>query len=245
LQADLKTLQNGPRPDLALPFPGRYYLPPRRNYFKLGAAFYWAGYPDQAIPYLEEVVRRDPNNWKALFALARIHFDAERWQPALENYQRVLAIRPSYTAALAGAGEVYDRLNDPRAAEKMLRRAAESDPKDADAANQLGLMLAKQDRAAEAKEWFERAISIDPRHTGAINNLAVLFTKLGQTNDAIAAFRYGIERVPDDETLYLNLGRLYVSLGQREKARDIMRQLLERKPGDPVATRALRELDLP
>jgi tetratricopeptide (TPR) repeat protein len=245
LQADLKTLQNGPRPDLALPFPGRYYLPPRRNYFKLGAAFYWAGYPDQAIPYLEEVVRRDPNNWKALFALARIHFDAERWQPALENYQRVLAIRPSYTAALAGAGEVYDRLNDPRAAEKMLRGAAESDPKDADAANQLGLVLAKQDRAAEAKEWFERAISLDPRHTGAINNLAVLFTKLGQTNDAIAAFRYGIERVPDDETLYLNLGRLYVSLGEREKARDIMRQLLERKPGDPVATRALRELDLP
>jgi tetratricopeptide (TPR) repeat protein len=244
LQADFKALLNGPRPELALPFPGRYYLPPRRNYFKLGAAFYWAGYPDQAIPYLDEVVRRDPENWKALFALGQIHFDAERWQPALESYRKVLAIRPAHTGALIGAGEVYARMNDPQAAEKLLRQAVESDGKNADAANQLGLALAKQDRTSEAKEWFERAISIDPAHTGAINNLAVLFTKLGQTNDAISAFRYGIERAPDDETLYLNLGRLYLSMGERQKASEIMHQLLKRKPGNPVATRALRELDL-
>jgi hypothetical protein len=32
-------------------------------------------------------------------------------------------------------------------------------------------------------------------------------------------------------------------MGDREKARDLMRQLLAKKPGDPVATRALRELD--
>ena len=80
LAADYKQLLDGPRPELALPFPGHYCLPPHRNYFKLGAAFYWAGYPDQAIPYLDEVVRRDPNNWKALFALGQIHFDAERWK---------------------------------------------------------------------------------------------------------------------------------------------------------------------
>jgi Flp pilus assembly protein TadD len=50
-------------------------------------------------------------------------------------------------------------------------------------------------------------------------------------------------QAPDDETLYLNLGRVYLSLGARDKARDVMQQLLARKPGDPVATRALRELD--
>jgi len=243
LQADLETLRRGAPPELALPFAGRYYLTPRRNYFKLGAAFYWAGYPDQAIPYLDEVVRRDPADWKALFALAQIHGDAQRWQPALDNYRRVLALKPDDAAALAGAGEACGRLNEPKEAEELLRRALEADPKNADTANQLGLLFARQDRAAEAKQWFERAISIDPAHTGAINNLAVLFTKLGQTNDAIAAFRFGIERAPGDEMLYLNLGRLYISIGERQKARDVMRQLLERKPDDPVALRALRELD--
>jgi hypothetical protein len=73
LRADLKILQEGKGSGLALPFEGHYYTQPHRNYFKLGSAFYWAGYPDQAIPYLEEVARRSPDNLKAWLALARIH----------------------------------------------------------------------------------------------------------------------------------------------------------------------------
>jgi tetratricopeptide (TPR) repeat protein len=243
LRADLETLRRGRRPELALPFAGHYYSLPRRNHLKLATALYWAGYPDQAIPYLEEVLRQSPDNWKALFALGQIHFEAERWNAALENYRSVLRIRPTHFGALFGAGEASARLNDPVDAEKLLRKAVEADPKSADAANQLGLVLAGQGRAAEAKECFQRAIAIDREHAGAINNLGVLYLKLGQTNDAIAAFRYGIETVPGDETLYLNLGRLYISLGEREKARDVIERLLARKPGDPVAARALQELD--
>ncbi len=243
LLADLKTLQAGRGSELALPFPGQYYTPPSRNYFKLGSAFYWAGYPDQAIPYLGEVVRRAPENWKALYALGQIHYEAERWKPALDHYQRVLAIRPNHSGSLLGAGEASAKLNDLPAAETFLRKAIESDPKAADAANQLGLVLTKQNRAAEAKQWFERAISIRRDHTGAINNLAVLYADLGQRNDAIAAFRYGIEMAPENGELYLNLGRLYVQMGDREKAREVMNQLLAKKPGDAVALRALRELE--
>jgi tetratricopeptide (TPR) repeat protein len=243
LEADLKTLRAGRSAELALPFRGRYYTRPHRNYFKLGSAFYWAGYPDQAIPYLDETVRTSPDNWKALLALARIHYEGERWKPALENFQRVLDIRPNHADALLGAGEVSLKLNDLPGADKFLRKAVEADPKNADAANQLGLACARQNRSAEAKLWFEKAIEIHRDHTGAINNLAVLYAELGQSNDAIAAFRYGIEVAPEDDELYLNLGRLYVQMGDRAKARDVMRQLLAKKPGDAVATRALRELD--
>lgn len=243
LRSDLEKLRGGPKPELALPFAGHYYSSPRRNHLKLATALYWAGYPDQAIPYLEEALRQSPDNWKALFALGQIHLEAERWKAAIESYQAALRIRPAHFAALLGAGEANVRLNQPAEAEKLLRQATESDPKSADAADQLGLALAAQDRTGEAKEWFQRAISLDREHAEAINNLGVLYVKLGQTNDAIAAFRYGIDAVPEDETVYLNLGRLYVSLGQRDKARDVMQSLLARKPGDPVALRALRELD--
>jgi hypothetical protein len=36
-----------------LPFPGKYYTSPGRNYFRLGAAFYWAGHPEEALIYLD------------------------------------------------------------------------------------------------------------------------------------------------------------------------------------------------
>jgi tetratricopeptide (TPR) repeat protein len=243
LSADLKTLRAGRGAELALPFPGQYYTPPSRNYFKLGSAFYWAGYPDQAIPYLEEAARQTPGNWKALYSLGQIHYEAERWKPALENYEHVLAIRPHHPGSLLGAGEVAAKLNNLPAAEKFLRQAIEADPKAADAANQLGLVFTKQNRATEAKHWFEQAISMRRDHTGAINNLAVLYAQLGQRNDAIAAFRYGIEVAPDNAELYLNLGRLYVQMGDRENARALMQQLLAKKPDDPVALKALRELE--
>jgi tetratricopeptide (TPR) repeat protein len=245
LRKDLATLRAGRKPELALPFPGEYYSNQRRNHLKLATALYWAGYPDQAIPYLEETLRQTPDNWRGLFALGQIHFEAERWKEAIENYRGVLRIRPAHFGALLGAGEATSRLDDPAEAEKFLRQAMDADPKSADAADQLGLALAAQNRGAEAKQWFERAISIDREHAGAINNLGVLYVKLGQTNDAIAAFRYGIQAVPGDETLYLNLGRLYLSLGQKDKARDVMQSLLARKPGDPVAMRALKELESP
>ena len=228
---------------LAIPFPGTYYTRPRRSFYKHGLAFYQAGYPDQAIPYLEETIRRDPENWKVQLALGQLHYEAERWKPALVSYQRVLAIRPDQPSALLAAGETYAKLGDLVSAEAVLRKALQSDAESADAANQLGLILAEQSRTAEAKQLFERAIAITRDHSGAINNLAVLYMKLGQRNDAIAAFQYGIEVAPEDATLYLNLGRLYVGMGEFDKARDVMRQLLAKKPGDPIATRALHDLE--
>ena len=104
LRADLETLRSGRRAELALPFAGQYYSPPRRNHLKLATAFYWAGYPDQAIPYLEEVLRQSPDNWKALFALGQIHFEAKRWQAALENYRGRAADSPGALRRAAGSG---------------------------------------------------------------------------------------------------------------------------------------------
>jgi tetratricopeptide (TPR) repeat protein len=221
----------------ALPFPGKYYRQPQRNYFKLGAAFYWAGMPDRALPYLKEELQRNAANWKALNAVARIELDRGRHQEALDAFRGVLLVRPDYSPALLGAGEAAMQLNQLADAEKYFGSA--SGP---DAANQMGLLKVRQNRPAEAKRWFESAIEKQRDHSGAINNLGVLYMQLGQASDAVAAFEFGIQQAPDDEQLYMNLGRVYVGLGQIERARDTMHRLLARKPGDAAATRALASL---
>ncbi len=228
---------------LALPFPGKYYLNPRRNYFKLGAAFYWAGYPERALPYLEETLRAHPANWKALQAVARIQMELDRDQDALRSFEQLIEMRRDYPPAFVGAGEVYAKLEDPPNARRMFQRAVEIDAKCADAMNQLGLLAAGANDLAEARQWFQRAIEAQRDHPGAINNLGVLYAKTGQPNDSIAAFRYGIKMNPDDDELYLNLARIYVTMGEREKARAVLNELMERKPGNATATKALRELE--
>ena len=240
MRADLARI--GQSQELALPFPGKYYLSPRRNYFKLGAAFYWAGYPDRALPYLAETLRAHPENWTALHAMGRIQLELGRYREALASFQQLTQIRRDYPPALVGAGEAYAKLNDRTNAQRMLERALDLDPKCADAMNQFGLLAANANDLAGARRWFEQAIQAQQDHPGAINNLGVLYSKMGQPNDAIAAFRYGIQKNPDDDELYLNLARIYVMMGEREKARAVLGELMEQKPGSPVAARALGEL---
>jgi tetratricopeptide (TPR) repeat protein len=241
MRADLARIDQNR--SLALPFPGRYYSEPRRNYFKLGAAFYWAGYPERAMPYLEETVRTRPENWKALLAMGRISLELERYPEAIRTFEKVLAIRPDHAPAMVNAGEAYAKLNNVSAARRSFNQALAADPKCADAANQLGLLSAAANDLAAARQWFQQAIEAQRDHSGAINNLGVLYAKMGETNNSIAAFRYGMQASPDDEQLYLNLARIYVTMGEREQAKTVLNQLLERKPGNAVASKALSELE--
>jgi tetratricopeptide (TPR) repeat protein len=241
MQRDLQRI--GEARSLALRFAGQYYLVPRRNYFKLGAAFYWAGYPDRALPYLAETLRTRPDNWKALQAIARVELELGRNADALQSFQQAIGIRNDYPPLFVGAGEAYAHQNDSANAKRMFERALALDPKSADAMNQLGLLAAGSNDLPTARRWFQQAIEAERDHPGAINNLAVLYAKLGQTDDSIAAFRYGIKTNPDDDELYMNLARIYVRMGEWDKARAVLNELLEHKPGDATAAKALRELE--
>ncbi len=241
MRADLRQLDRSR--ELATPFAGRYYSEPRRSYFKFGAAYYWAGYPERALPYLEEAVRARPDNWKALIAAARIEQELGRHRDAVATFERVLGVRPAYAPAMEGAGESLLKLDNRESAKTSFERAVTVDPQCADAWNQLGIMAGEANDLGAARQHFEKAIAARRDHTGAINNLGVLFAKLGQANDSIAAFRYGISVDPDDEQLYMNLARIYVTTGQRDQATAVLRQLMERKPGNAMGARALRELE--
>jgi tetratricopeptide (TPR) repeat protein len=241
MRTDLQQLAHSAQ--LALPFPGKYYSEPRRNYFKLGAAFYWAGYPDRALPYLEETLRARPDNWKALLATGRIHQELGQDREALITFGKVLKLRPDYAPAMVNAGETYLKLNDRASAQQNFMNALKADPKCADAANQLGLMAAQSNDFKNARLRFEEAIAAQRDHTGAINNLGVLYARMGQQADSVAAFRYGLQVDPDDEQLYLNLARIYVTMGEREQARAVLNQLMDRKPGNAVAAKALNQLE--
>jgi tetratricopeptide (TPR) repeat protein len=154
-------------------------------------------------------------------------------------FEGAWVVRPSRNLVKLGAAFYVE--NMPDAALVYLNDALALTP-NADAANGLGLMFARQGRFNEARDWFQKAITLQRDHAGAINNLGDLYGERRQFNDAIAAFEYGIRVAPDDDTLYLNLGRIHIQLGDRDRSRNVMERLLERKPQSSVARRALQEL---
>jgi predicted Zn-dependent protease len=47
--------------------------------FNWAPAFLSAGYPDQALQYLDEIVRQTPANYKAQLAIGQIHLTLDGW----------------------------------------------------------------------------------------------------------------------------------------------------------------------
>jgi superkiller protein 3 len=174
--------------------------------------------------------------------LGRLEMASRHYPEALRDFGEALKLDPTASFALMSAGQAHAAMGNDAAAEPLFRRALETDAKDADAANQLGLLLVRQNHPDEARQCFEQAIAAQRDHVWAINNLGVLYMQIQKVNDAIAAFRYGIEVVPDEETSYLNLARVYARAGDRAKAREILRQLMARKPSSAAGAKALHEL---
>jgi Flp pilus assembly protein TadD len=230
-------------PDRGLPFPGAYIKKPKRDFFKFGAAYLWAGYPDRALPYLNKVLEHEPDNARVLVLAGQIHLQTEQFDLAETYFARALQVNSSSVGALLGLGGVAAAKKQETEATSFYERALKVEPKSPEAANGLGLAKATQGQLDLARQYFERAIAGRRNYAEAINNLGVLFARQGKVNDAIAAWRYGIQVAPDDGILYLNLGRTYVQSGDKEKAREVMQQLLDRKPDDPTARRALQELE--
>jgi Tfp pilus assembly protein PilF len=237
VKADLAHPQKG------LPFPGYYVGDPHRDFFKFGAAYLWSGYYEQALPCLNAVLRRTPDNARVLVLVGQIHLQTNLIDDAEKSFRGALAVNDKNAEAWTGLADVYDLRKDSVEAEACYRRALSLSPQSPEAANGLGLALAKQGNATEAKKLFEQAIAEKRDYAGAINNLGVLYIQQGKQNDAIAAFEYGVSVAPQDETCYMNLGRIYAQQGKLDRARQLMQQLLEHKPDSETAKRALQELN--
>ncbi len=234
LAADLKLMKTGDRQRLALPFAGDYFAKPRRNYFKLGAAFYWAGYPEQALAYLEEVVRQTPDNSKALNAMGQIHLDAGRLPQARSCLEKAVAANPRLGEAWNNLGGVESGVGNLQAALKNYERAIDLLPKAAYPLVNAGEIEAQLGDARAAEKRFLRAMEVDPKYAEAPNQLGLLAARERRYDEAKKWFQQAIVLKPDDAGAINNLGVLYMQLGQSNDAIAAFEYGIRMAPGDEL-----------
>ncbi|HLK66002.1 MAG TPA: FG-GAP-like repeat-containing protein [Bryobacteraceae bacterium] len=218
LGADLKLMRDGNRRDLALPFHGDYLNLARRNYFKLGAAFYWAGYPDLALPYLEETVRQSPENDKALNAIGQIHLDAGRFEAARPYLQKAVAVNPRLGEAWNNLGGVDSGSGKLPAALANYQRAIDLLPKAAYPLVNAGEVQAELGDTAAATKLFQRAMEVDPSDAEAPNQLGMMAARANRNAEAKDWFQKAIALKRDHAGAINNLGVLYLQMGQTNDA---------------------------
>jgi tetratricopeptide (TPR) repeat protein len=218
VQADLRSV-DAPLPDArALPFDGVFHGMPTRDYFKIGGAMMMAGYSEQALPYLEEALRRFPNNPRTLLAIGRVHLQANRLAPARQSLERATALDPGMPEAWNDLGGVAAANGDHREALRMYERALAIGPDLSYALVNAGETQEKMDHAPEAEQLYRRALAADPPSGDAANKLGQLLAKAGRTEEAHRLFEQAISIHPDDGSAINNLAVLYMNTGRTNDA---------------------------
>lgn len=134
--------------------------------------------------------RLDPENFTYGYALARVlrragkaaEFDAEtaRIKALMDARKRLDAAKDSNRAGVFHASR-----NELDLAAESFRHASEQDPSMPDAPYNLGGVLRKQGKTAEAVEAFRRAVSLRPDFADAHQELAAALEENGRTSEAL------------------------------------------------------------
>jgi len=182
---------------LALPFGGNYVVQPRRDFFKFGAAFLWSGYPAQALPYLEEVLQRTPQNARVLALVGQIHLDQQRFDTAEKYLRQALGVDAQSPEATYGLGLALAKQNRLDEARPFFEKAITLKPDYADAVNDLGALYIQSGKVNDAIAAFTYGIRVAPDEDMLYLNLGRTYAQLGQLDRARQTMQQLLDRKPD------------------------------------------------
>lgn len=191
------------------------------------AALYWSVKANEHLAFtaLEKFARLEPNSARSHLLLGDMYRQRRRYDDALSEYQKALAITPNDPAALLGLASSY--LGDAQI-EKTIQTAQlglQQTPADPELNLLVGEALVAQHQFAPAEPFLKKALNAKPQmlpHVYAL--LGEVYAQTGKTQQAIEELKLGL---PSDEdgSLHYQLARLYRQTGDNKAATTAIEQM--------------------
>ena len=212
-----------PKESLAEFTEGAKYQRPQASDLKIVAADYVVlGDFADADKWLTAVVEETPKDADAWYLLGRTKYNENRFEEAIEAFQRTLTLRPGDVKAENNLGLSYQGLNRPDDARKAFENAIswqEDWPvKDPQPYLNMGILLADQDQAAQALPWLQQAVKLAPRNPKIHEELARAYDLLKMPDKAQHELEQAITLAPDIASLHYKLGQVYRRQGKQQLA---------------------------
>jgi tetratricopeptide (TPR) repeat protein len=215
--------------DLAAPRPsGRG----RRDYFKLGASLLWCGYPEQALPYLEAVLRQQPGNVRTLTLVAQIHREAGRLEKAVGLLDEALRVDAGSAEAWNELGGVAMARNDHATALQHFEQALAAKSGLPYVLLNAGQACDRLGKLGEAERYFREALRWEPGNPEGRQGLGLALAKRGQLGEAERELLEAVRLRPALGAAWNNLGVLYLQQRDGAKAMRAFEQGIAQAPGD-------------
>jgi len=138
------------------------------------------------LAYLQQLVMAYPNDERVHFALGTFYFGQNQIPQAIDEFQKSIALNPSYASAynLLGYSQ-RQNVNYPEA-EKAFQKYVELIPKDPNPYDSYAELLLKMGRFDDAGAQYNKALEIDPNFVNAYQGIAMALLYQGKPDEAVA-----------------------------------------------------------
>jgi hypothetical protein len=147
-------------------------------------------------------------------------------------------------AAIALGWGTVRRNEDYRSARVLWEDTARERPDNHRALTNLGMALAQEGKAEEARRLYERALEIEPSYLEALTNLGNLLARQGKPQEALPYYQKGVQTGRPYANLHFNLANVLLELGRTEEAIRHYREAARIDPHDPGPSRMLDQLGI-
>ncbi|MFY9802652.1 MAG: tetratricopeptide repeat protein [Candidatus Acidiferrales bacterium] len=177
---------------------------------------------DDAGRYLEECLRRDPENAECLYHLGRVRYQQNRFDDAIAAFEHALRLEPNDVKAENNLGLSYDAENKNEAAIAAYRKAIALDQAASAHTEQpylnLGMLLSKSNHPGEAVPLLVQAEGIAPSSNKVRYELGKAYFDMGQFAKAQPELEAAVRIDPKSRESHYMLGRVYQRLGKADLA---------------------------
>jgi tetratricopeptide (TPR) repeat protein len=158
-----------------------------------------------------------------------------KFEQALANYDRALALNPGFIEALNNRGVVLEALNRFDDALASYDRALTLSPDLVAVIKNRGNVMSALDRPDEALANYDRALALDANDADACNGRGNVLKKLHRIREAEEMFRRAVLLNPDHAQARCNLGSVLIDLGKPDQAEPNLRRAVALDPDFAIA----------
>jgi tetratricopeptide (TPR) repeat protein len=213
----------------------------RSLYFELASAYERLKQYDKALVVLTQARQLSPQDPAVDVRLARSQLSAGKGQNAITTLQgavRKFPDEPAVKVELASALEHEKKFAD---AENVFRQIISTDPKNADALNSLGYLLAERgQRLDESVSFVERALALEPGNPAYLDSLGWAYYKQGRMELAEPPLREASEKLPAVSIIQDHFGDLLSRRGSHQEAIEAWQRALD-GDGDAIARAGIED----
>jgi len=172
----------------------------------------------EALALYQEFVEKFPDLSKVRLNVANCYIELQEFDKAVTEYQKVLDLLsadPPEKRDLKLTGQIFAGMGD---------------------------AYLRQNKFAEAEQYFRKSIDLDPADHALAYNVAEIMMQAGNADEAIRYYEMAIKIKPDWPKSYLKLGYAWLNKGNIKTALEAFAKCVEIGPADDPDVAQARDI---